>query len=279
MKLQLKNSLTLDTDQVSCSEAAKSFIKYAFTLNGMNVKPDFDSAMMRFAHAFEDVVRKGKLDLCDGGPVELTVACVPEAIAALADAYPELAIRQTFAKWFNCCNCIHARMLPRRDWYMTNTRVAVCWWDERMIRPGARREANAENVDELLARFVQNYDAINEVYADFLDKFATHVEATLRDARVCVIHSHVDWLVKLTNELDAKLGELGEGSGGTWYITEEIMKVTHTRVVATERDCEYIEIFPGKYLTGDFTDEDIFHACERQEYGKFISHEEFISDK
>lgn len=278
MKLQLKKSLTLDTDQVSCSEEAKSFIEYAFSLNGPDVKPNFESAMMRFVHALEDVVRMGKLK-SDDDSIEFTVDCVPEAIAALAEAYPTLAVRQQFANWFNCTSRMHRAYLPEPNKYSELARVAVCWWDERLIHSKTRHEATADNVDELLQRVVVNREKVDAAYVEFLDKFAAHIDNVLRDARFCAIHSRVDWLREMVDELDEKLDELGECSGGTRFMTEEIMKVTHTRVLVTERDCEYCEILPGKYLVGDYGDSDIFRACARAEYGCFIDYQDFTSNK
>jgi hypothetical protein len=279
MKLHLKNSLTLDADQVLCSGPAKFFINYAFSLNGFHATPDFDSAMMRFVHALQSTVEVGKLHMGGANSEDFTVECVPEAIAALAEAYPSLSIRVGFAKWFDDANCMHVRYLPDATKYSELARVAACWWDKRMIRPGAKRGATAENLDEKLKTLVVNRAKIDAVYAEFLDALAARVDWTLRASRVCAIYSHSEWLMPMVAELDAKLGELGEGSGGTWFNTEEVMKVTHTRVLVTEKDCEYCEVFPGEHLVRDYGDSDIFQACDKYAYGKFICHADFISDK
>lgn len=279
MKLKLKNSLMLDTDQVSCSKSAKCFINYAFSLNGVLGAHDFDGVMMRFVHALEHTVREGSVYIDGSEAVEFDITCIPEAVSALAEAYPELAIYQSFAKWLSCCNTAHKKHLPSAENFSNRARVAACWWDERIIRPGARLIIESKDVDARLKRMVENRALIDLAYANFLDALAEHVDKEVKSKGVCTIHWYMDWMLDLTNWLDKKLGKFGEGSGGTWFLTDEIMKVTPTRVLVTEHDCEYSEIMPGRLLASEIDDNAIYLACNRNSYGKFISHKDFDSDR
>ena len=279
MRLKLKDSLTLDTDQLSCSESAKLFIDYAFLLNGAQVAPFFDSAMMRFVHALQDVVREGSIHVSGTTEGDFDITCVPEAISALAEAYPELSVRAAFAKWLSCCNTAHKKHLPSAESFSSRARVAACWWDERLIRPGVRVTVTADGVDARLKSMIENRALIDIAYANYLDALAEYIDRVQKLEGICAIHWAQGWFKDLTDWLDKKLGEFGEGSGGTWFLTEEIMKVTPTRVLVTEKDCEYCEILPGKFLDGDFDDDAIFRACDRHAYGRFISHEDFDSDR
>lgn len=278
MRLRLKNSLMLDTDQMSCSESAKGFVEYAFFLDGNLETHDFDSVMMRLVHALDHTVREGSVHISGTKVVDFNITCVSEAISALAAAYPELAIYNGFAKWLSCCNTAHKKHLPSVENYSDRARVAACWWDERIIRPGAHLTVGAGDVDARLRQMVANRALIDAAYANFLDALAEHADKEQKSEGVCFIHWRKDWLDELTDKLDARLGELGEGSGGTWFLTEEIMKVTPTRVLVTEHDCEYCEILPGEFLSGKFDDDAIYRACDRHGYGKFISYEDFSTD-
>ena len=279
MQIKLKNSLTLDTDQLSCSEFAKCFIEYAFFLDGNQEEHDFDAIMMRFVHALDHVVREGHVHIGGSRNIDFDVTYVPEAISALAAAYPELAINRGFAKWLSCCNTAHKKHLPSAEKFSVRARVAACWWGERIVRPGAHTTVEPDKVDARLRQIVENRALIDIVYARFLDAFAGHIDKELQAKGVCIIHWHKDWMRELTDWLDKKLGEFGEGSGGTWFLTEEVMKVTPTRVLVTMYDCEYCELFPGEHLVEIVDDDAIYLACGRHRYGKFISHVDFFSDR
>lgn len=278
MRIKLKNSLTLDADQLSCSESAKGFVNYAFSLNGNQVEPDFDTIMMGFTHALEHTIREGSVCIGDCNPVKFDISCVPEAISAMAAAYPELAVYDGFSKWLSPCNAAHKKHLPQAGLYSDCARVAACWWGERMVRPGARLLVAADEVNARLETMVRNRAAIDKAYADFLDAMAKHIDEEVSLTGICVVYEQKFWLQQLTANLDEQLGKLGEGSGGTWFLTEEIMKITKTRVLVTERDCTYCEILPGDFLTEGVNDNAIYRACDRHGYGKFISAEDFRLD-
>ena len=65
---------------------------------------------------------------------------------------------------------------------------------------------------------------------------------------------------------------------GMDWLTEELMKVTPTRVLVTGHDCEWIEVYPGDRLKEDATDEKILAACARHAYGRFVDHIEWSKD-
>ena len=263
--------------RLPAASSSREFIDYAFFLDGNQDEHIFDTVMMRFVHALEHTIREGSVYISGSNSVEFDITCVPEAISALAKAYPELAIYNSFAKWLSCCNSAHQKHLPKVGFYSDRARVATCWWDERLIRPGAHLSVSADEVDARLETMVKNRVAIDKAYADYLDAIAKRIDEELSLVGICIVHWQKDWLKQLTATLDERLGKLGEGSGGTWFLTEEIMKVTPTRVLVTFPDCEYGEIFPGEALAGKIDDDMIYRACGRHSYGKFISHEDFSS--
>ena len=90
---------------------------------------------------------------------------------------------------------------------------------------------------------------------------ADRIQDAIGKKTAIMLHSTLDWPEDLERTADNELFNLGEGGGGIWYLTEELIKVTPTRVLVTGHDCEWIEAYPGDRLKEDVIDEEILAAC------------------
>ena len=277
-RIHLKDGPVLDPAKIECSPNAKRFLNYAFEQASFD--SDLHTVGMRFAHAVEGIV--SGVVLGNMLPQELRenrmeiLHCMPEALAAFEKAYPSVELREVWAYWLSAVSNMHKACLPSTE-YPDVARVAAVWWDARLIRPGARKEVNEKNLEGELNRIYERREEIDAVYDELFDSFAKNVVCSLDNGKPAIMHSSIDWMKDLATKADNQLFNLGEGGGGLWYMTEEIMKVTPTRVLVTGYDCEWIEVMPGDRLK-EVTEENIFYACGRHAYGRFVDYPEWNKD-
>lgn len=279
-RIHLKTGPVIDPAKIDCSPNAKRFLEYACQLASFD--SDINTVGMRFVHALDGIISG-----VAGGemlPEELWINrmeilhCMPEALEAFEQTYPEVPLRVNWAHWLEVSTSMHKACLLDEKKYSTPTRVAIAWWDARLIRPAARRIVCPCDLENVLAHFYEHREEIDGVYERMFCGVADRIEAAIDKKEAFVIHSTLDWLESLERTADDELRNLGEGGGGIWYLTEELMKITPTRVLVTGYDCEWIEVYPGDRLKEEVTDEKILAACARHSYGRFVDHVEWSKD-
>ena len=276
----LRNGTVLDSKKIECSDYAKMFIEYAFELASFD--GDIDMVGMRFSHAVQGIVSGvvlGKMlpEVFWKKRAEI-LRSLPEALKAFEQTYPDVRLRFSWAKWLEYSRAMHQAHIPSEEEFSSNARVAAAWWDSRLIRPSARVMICPLDLESELERISDYREEIDKVYADLSDGIARNVTESIERGKPAIVHSAVDWMAELSREATNKLEELGEGAAPILYLTEEIMKVTPTRVLVTGKDCEWIEVYPGNMLDEVVNRENIYKACARHAYGRFVDHLEFLGD-
>ena len=276
-RIHLKNGPVIDPAKIDCSPNAKRFLEYACQLASFD--GDINTVGMRFVHALDGIisgVAGGEMlpkDLLDNR-MEI-LHCLPEALEAFERTYPGVPLRMHWAYWLESATALHKACLLDKEKYSTVARVAVAWWDSRLIRPAARRIVCPCDLENVLAHFYERREEIDGVYERMFSGIADRIEQVIGNKEAISIHSTLGWMETLERTADDELFNLGEGGGGIWYLTEEMMKVTPTRVLVTGYDCEWIEVYPGDRLREEVTDRKILMACARHSYGRFVDHAEW----
>lgn len=278
-KVILKTGTVLDSEAIKCGEHAKAFLDYA--LDAAKFDGDIDMVGMRFVHTVQDIVR----GVSEGYilPREYVanrqeiLEAMPEALEAFEATYPEVLLRGSWSKWLSATTELHWAALPEFGKHSINAIVAAAWWEARIIRPGCYRTVAPCDLESALMNIAEKRKDIDKVYLDFLSGIAKNVDDILATGKPAIIHSNIDWFEKLADAPSARLAELGEGVGGLSFLTDEIMKVTKTRVLVSGHDCEWIEVLPGNDLQ-TVTVRNIYKACARQAYGRFVDYAEFSKD-
>lgn len=278
-KILLKTGTVLNSEVIECGSNAKAFLNYVFdeAISSMPI----DMVGMRFVQAVQDIVRgvsEGYLLPADYRTNRKEILkAMPEALEAFEVTYPEVPLRTSWAKWLSATSELHWAGLPDLGKYSVNAVVAAAWWEARIIRPGCYRIVAPCELETALIHIAEKRDEIDKVYLDFLNGIAQNVDEMLTGGKPAIIHSEIDWFRELAEMPSARLAELGEGEGGLSFLTNEIMKVTKTRVLVTGYDCEWIEVLPGNYLQA-VTVENIYKACAKYTYGRFVDYAEFSKD-
>lgn len=300
-KILLKTGTVLNSEAIECGSNAKAFLNYAF--DEAKFDGDIDMVGMRFVHTIQDIVRgimsNGYLLPADYRTNRKEILeAMPEALEAFEATYPEVPLRTSWSKWLSATSELHWAGLPDLGKYSVNAVVAAAWWEARIIRPGCYRIVAPCELESALMHIAEERDEIDKVYLDFLNGIAQNVDKILTSGKPAIIHSEIDWFRELAEMPSARLAELGEGEGGLSFLTNEIMKVTKTRVLVTGYDCEWIEVMPGSHLNTIIVNgrvclcsdseqpgerqavsmSGVYKACAKHAYGRFVDYAEFSKD-
>ena len=276
-RILLKDRTVIDPEKIECSSGARDFLKYACRLASFD--SNINTVAKRFVIAMGNIIAGVATD--EELPEKLLanrmeiLRSMPEALVAFERTYPDVRLREQWSNWLEITSCMHKVCPLDEKKYSTVTRVAVAWLDARLTRVTTRRIVCPCDLEGFLARFYERRDEIDGTYERLFAGIGDKIEETISKNGELLVRSTDDWMKALTQIADEELLNLGEGSPGVWYQTGE-MKVTPTRILATDSKREWTEIYPSDRLSNEATNAEILAlaACATSSCWRFSYYSE-----
>ena len=274
--VKLADGSVVDSDEIDCGLYAKMFIEDTLESTDDGIRADL--LALRFVRATMDVIagvmvdKTGVAHKCEHRNDLLKV--ISGAVRALDLSYPELGFRAEFAKQLSISNRSHYACLVDGR-FSLQAKIAAAWWDAQIIRSCSAKAITLDDLDSALWDMYENRSKIDQVYRDLSNEIASRIDEALYHDKAIKFSHDSDWMVELMARADERLNALKEG-GRMWYLFDETMKVTTTRVLIT-RENRYYELFSGS-PSDTLSDEAIYAICWRYKKHRPISFAEYLLD-